>query len=45
MLSFHGSRPIAANDNAPPLALRLRRRVVAAVIAAAFLGFAWAALA
>jgi hypothetical protein len=45
LLSFRWSRPRPANDNAPPLALRLRRRLFIGLIVAGLLALAWSALA
>jgi hypothetical protein len=44
LLSYRRSRLVAANDNAAPLGLRLRRWVFALLIAVSGLGLAWAAL-
>ena len=42
--SFRMQRPRPANDNAAPLALRLKRRALLVVAGAALLALAWATL-
>jgi len=44
LLSYRRSRMVAVNDNAPPLAVRLRRWVYMGLIAVGGVGLVWAAL-